>query len=349
VEKRVLYAVLNWGLGHATRSVPIIESLLHYGARVEIASSGLALSYLKKRFPLTYFHELPDREILYSKKGAKSGLIKRAFIQPTINAEQNHFVAGLVKEREFTHIVSDNVYGAYDLSVPSALISHQLSLRIPFAKSLINSKLADWINRFSEVWIPDGPNHLVAGALASSQKVRIPKKHLGIPSRFVGEHTSEKIYRIGVLLGGPEPQRSILEEILLNILSKIEGKKIIFRGSEEKDSLEREDIHFSPMGDGDEMSIALIACDLVISRSGYSSICDLLALGSKVLLVPTPGQSEQEYLANRMRKSPQFATISQDKLDATVIKRALNRASSPVEKHSFFKRDNETVRVFLGL
>jgi len=343
----VLYAVLNWGLGHATRSVPIIESLQLFGAEVEITSSGVALSYLKKRFPTLTFHELPDREVLYSKAGARSGLLKRALIQSSINAEQNRFVSGLVREREITHITSDNVYGAYHPDIPSAIISHQLSLKVPFGESLVNAKLATWINRFSEVWIPDGPNHFVSGDLASNQRVTIPKKHLGIPSRFVRDHTAKKTFRIGAVLGGPEPQRSILEEILLKSLRDLDGRKIVFRGSENRSLHGEEDVEFHSMGDGDEMARSLIACDLVVSRSGYSSICDLLALGSKALLIPTPNQTEQEYLATRMRKLPQFLSITQDKLNAAAISRALKKSAPITEKYSFFKVESPIVEAFL--
>ncbi|MCZ4407982.1 glycosyltransferase [Cryomorphaceae bacterium 1068] len=347
MEKRVLYAVLNWGLGHATRSVPIIESLQHFGAEVEITSSGLALSYLKKRFPAFVFYDLPDREILYSKKGAKSGMIKRALVQSNINSEQHRFISKLVEAKKFTHIVSDNVYGAYNDGVPSALISHQLSLKAPFGESLINAKLANWINQFSEVWIPDGPNHLVSGDLASSQKVMIPKKHLGIPSRFMKDNIAEKKYRIGVVLGGPEPQRSILEKHLLKILKSIEGKKILFRGSESIDELGDDSIENTPLGDGEEMASKLAACELVIGRSGYSTICDLMVIGSKALLIPTPGQSEQEYLAGRMRIQPQFSTCSQEKLDVERIKRGLNKEFQTKERFGFFKSDSKVVEAFL--
>ncbi len=343
----MLYAVLNWGLGHATRSVPIIESLQHFGAEVEITSSGLALSFLKKRFPSLTFHPLPDREVLYSKKGAQSGLIKRALVQASINSEQHSFVLKLVDERKITHIVSDNVYGAYHPNIPSALISHQLSLKAPFGESLINAKLATWINRFSEVWIPDGPNHLVSGDLASSQKVTIPKKHLGIPSRFMKDNIAKKKYRIGVLLGGPEPQRSILEEDLLKILKAIEGKKILFRGSEISDDLHDDSLEITSLGDGPEMASKLAACELVIGRSGYSTICDLMVIGSKALLIPTPGQSEQEYLAGRMRIQPQFSTCSQEKLDLERIKRALNKGFQPTVRFDFFKSNSKVVDAFL--
>jgi uncharacterized protein (TIGR00661 family) len=349
VEKRVLYAVLNWGLGHATRSVPIIKSLQHFGAIVEITSSGLALSYLKKRFPSLIFHSLPDREVLYSKKGAQKGLLKRALIQAGINSEQHRFVSKLVDERKFTHIVSDNVYGAYDTRITSALVSHQLSLKVPFGESLVNSKLASWINRFSEVWIPDAPNHLVSGDLASSQKVVIPKKHLGIPSQFMKDNIAEKRYRIGVILGGPEPQRSILEKQLLKVIMSIEGKKILFRGSTIGDDLPAENIEIEPLGDGEEMASKLAACELVIGRSGYSTICDLMVIGSKALLIPTPGQSEQEYLASRVRIQPQFSTCSQEKLNLERIKRALNKGPQSKERFDFFKSDSKVVKAFLEL
>lgn len=343
----MLYAVLNWGLGHATRSVPVIESLLHFGAEVEITSSGLALSYLKKRFPSLIFHELPDREVLYSKKGAQSSLIKRAIVQGSINSEQHRFVSKVVDERKITHLVSDNVYGAYHPHLPSALISHQLSLKVPFAESLVNAKLATWINRFSEVWIPDGPNHLVSGDLASSQKVTIPKMHLGIPSRFMKNNIAEKKYHIGLLLGGPEPQRSILEQDLLKILKSIDGKKILFRGSETVEDLHDDSLETTSLGDGLEMASKLAACELVIGRSGYSTICDLMVLGSKALLIPTPGQSEQEYLADRMRIQPRFSTCSQEKLDLARIKRALNEGVQPTLRFDFFRSDSKVVDVFL--
>lgn len=342
----MLYAVLNWGLGHATRSVPVIESLLHFGAKVEITSSGPALSYLKKRFSSLRFHTLPDREVLYSKKGAQAGLLKRAFIQSGINKDQHRFARKIVDERKITHIVSDNVYGSYDPRIPSALISHQLSLKLPFGESLINKELAKWINRFSEVWVPDGSNHLVAGDLAVNKRVSIPIKHLGIASRFWPKRDTEKKYSIGVVLGGPEPQRRILEHRLLNILVKIEGSKIIFRGSEKAEPAQTNEIEIHSLGDGEEMAQTLAACELVVGRSGYSTLCDLIAIGSKALLIPTPGQTEQIYLAGRMSELPQFSTCNQDKLSEDVVLSALNKQGSATADAEFFSLDNQIVRDF---
>lgn len=348
MENRVLYTVLNWGLGHATRSVPIVESLLHFGAAVEIASSGLALSFLKKRFPSLQFHNLPDREVRYSAKGARAGLIKRALVQSTINTEQNKFIADLVLIKSFTHIVSDNVYGAHCPSIPCALISHQLSLKTPFGESSINARLSSWINRFSEVWVPDGKTHSVAGDLAIGQKVSIAVNHLGICSRFYANNAAEKKYRIGVILGGPEPQRSILEERLLEIIRPLEGRKILFRGSGRKPLETGEQIEVSALGDGDDMAKRLGACELVIGRSGYSTICDLIAIGSRALLIPTPGQTEQEYLADRMRRMPQFSRCVQEKLTTDVLKRALKKNAVMTEKFDFFMKDSSVIRKFLS-
>ena len=335
-------------MGHATRSVPIIESLLHFGGEVEITSSGGALSYLKKRFPSLRFHALPDREVLYSKKGAQAGLLKRAFVQSTINKDQNKFIRKIVVERKITHLVSDNVYGAYDQRIPSVLISHQLSLKLPFGESPINAKLAAWINRFSEVWIPDGSNHLVSGDLAANHKVSIRVQHLGIPSRFWPRGDTEKKFSIGVVLGGPEPQRSILEERILEILATVEGRKILFRGSEKSGPMQRDGIDIDGMGDGNEMAEKLSACELVIGRSGYSTLCDFLAIGAKALLIPTPGQTEQEYLAKRMKELPQFSCCAQDKLDANAIRAALSGLPSSAEIFELFTTESKVVRDFLG-
>ncbi|MFT4524743.1 MAG: UDP-N-acetylglucosamine:LPS N-acetylglucosamine transferase, partial [Bacteroidia bacterium] len=37
---------------------------------------------------------------------------------------------------------------------------------------------------------------------------------------------------------------------------------------------------------------------VVLSRSGYSTVMDLSVIGGKAIFVPTPGQTEQQYLAN---------------------------------------------------
>jgi UDP-N-acetylglucosamine:LPS N-acetylglucosamine transferase len=161
------------------------------------------------------------------------------------------------------------------------------------------------------------------------------------------DNIAKKKYRIGVLLGGPEPQRSILEEDLLKIIKSIEGKKILFRGSEIIDDLHDDSLEITSLGDGPEMASKLAACELVIGRSGYSTICDLMVIGSKALLIPTPGQSEQEYLAGRMRIQPQFSACSQEKLDLERIKRALNKGFQQTVRFDLFRSDSKVVDAFL--
>jgi UDP:flavonoid glycosyltransferase YjiC (YdhE family) len=343
----VLYAVLNWGLGHATRSVPLIEALLKSGTIVEITSSGAALQYLKKRFPQLLAYELPDLEVKYSNRGARAGLIRRGLIQSKINSRQRRFVDKLSTERKYSHIVSDNVYGAYSTKIPSALITHQLSLELPFGKNQVNARLARWINRFSEVWIPDDASESIAGRLAKNRNVSIPKRHLGILTRFAACIPGEKIYEIGIVLGGPEPQRSVLEKKLLKLTMSFSGNLILFRGSENGETENRTNLETHSMGDGIDMAEKLAACKLVIGRAGFSTICDLLATKSRALLVPTPGQSEQEYLANRMSKLARFMTCKQEDLNEEVIQRLLNAQNEPPPGPAFFETDSQVIRDFL--
>lgn len=325
----------------------MIESLIAYGAEVEITSSGAALHYLKERFPRLRFHELPDEAIFYSKRGAEWSLIKRAVRQSKINAAQQRFIRSLTERENYSHLVSDNIYGAYSTEIPSAIITHQLSLKVPFGKSTVNAKMAEWINRFDEVWIPDDASKSIAGTLAENTKVSIPINHLGVLTRFAGSEPKEKAYEVGIVLGGPEPQRSILEKRILEMTKSIKGKQILFRGSAKPDTSATNQMEAYSMGDGREMAEKLAACKLVIGRSGYSTICDLLAIGAKALLIPTPGQTEQEYLAARVIAFPQFAVCKQSALSEEVIKRVLNSEVGKHESPNFFSSENPVIGRFL--
>ncbi|MEM9050657.1 MAG: glycosyltransferase [Bacteroidota bacterium] len=347
MDAKVLFAVLNWGLGHATRSVPVIKSILNYGAELELATTGIAAAFLKNEFPNLIVHHLEDKEVIYSSKGAKTALFKRAFQQEAINISQQREIRRLCAENDITHIVSDNVYGAYDPNLKNALITHQLSLKTPFGSGMVNRRLANWINKFSEVWIPDDPEFKLAGRLAQNPRVNVPRHHLGILSR-IPEPKSASVskYKIGVLLGGPEPQRSILEERVLDALNDVEGKKVIFRGS--KDSqLERTDWKIYNFGTAEEMGEIIQACELVISRSGYSSVMDLMGRAKSILLVPTPGQTEQEYLAEHLTRFPNVLRCNQENLDSSIIEKALQSKEDSLEKPTRFDDDGEIVRRFL--
>jgi predicted glycosyltransferase len=61
----------------------------------------------------------------------------------------------------------------------------------------------------------------------------------------------------------------------------------------------------------DELRQEIERAEWVISRCGYSTIMDLVALQKKALLIPTPAQTEQEYLAAYLHRKHIAFTTSQ--------------------------------------
>ncbi len=321
---KVLVAVLDWGLGHASRSIPVIELLTANGVTVVLASSGTALTFLQYRFTHLQTEVMPSVNVRYGKQGAAYGLAVRTLAQPWINAKQHRWVKNLVKQNDIDGIISDNVYGAWHENIPSAIITHQLNLNAPYAKGFANWALTKWLRRFDSIWIPDSRGEgSISGSLSANRNIDLNIEWLGILSRFNGARDSvksaavEKKYHYTALLSGPEPQRSLLEEELLQLFAGLEGKKIIVQGKPEYQGVSEQEtngVMTIPFLDGDALAELLQDSEVVICRSGYSSICDLVALGCSAILVPTPQQPEQLYLAGHCAAKGWFAMALQSAL-----------------------------------
>jgi len=303
-KKNILVAPLHWGLGHATRCIPIIHALLDSGYRVTLASDGAALALLKIEFPQLECLELPPYNIQYTRKGVFLKL-KLLFTLPQIRKtilEEKKFIIGLVKEGKIDGIISDNRLGINSKKVPSVFITHQLNV-LSGSTSWLSSKAHQRIiMKFNECWVPDldGPGSL-SGKLGHLKKHRIPVKYIGPLSRMKPQQLPIK-YAVLCLLSGPEPQRSILEEKLIKIFRGSGKKVVIVRGVVEEVVRKQEDsnltvINFLP---SKELEKLINESDLVICRSGYTTIMDLAVMGKKAFFIPTPGQYEQQYLAERL-------------------------------------------------
>jgi len=309
-SKRILVAPLNWGLGHATRCIPIIRELLYQGHCPYIASDGVALSLLKKEFPDLPAFELPSYKISYAEKG-KNFKIKMIWDSPKVLkaiAKEKKAVKRLVKEHDLQGIISDNRLGAYYKKVPCVFITHQLNVlsgNTTWMSSKAHQKI---IKKFNVCWVPDvkeKPN--LTGKLGHLKKSKLNIAYLGPLSRFEKEKlpTTNDLM---VLLSGPEPQRTMLEEKLMFELQGFEGNILFVKGKIESNQV-REEIdmphgkilHYNFMK-SDELEKALNQSDKVLCRSGYTTVMDLAKLEKKAFFIPTPGQYEQEYLAKRMQK-----------------------------------------------
>ena len=305
-HSRILVAPLNWGLGHATRCMPIIRALIREGFEPVLAGDGESLQLLRKEFPSLESHELPAYRIRYPKTG-RWLQVKLAATLPRIlrvSAEEHRRVESMVSSLGLSGIISDNRFGAWSNRVPSVYVTHQLRVRSGPATPIATRLHQIVISRFNACWVPDleGRDSL-AGELSDAGRNNAGIHYLGPQSRFRSGSGTKDI-GITALLSGPEPQRGLLENSLLKELQRFEGEAFLIRGVVGKERKEARTGNLTLVNFllQEELEELLNRSELVVARSGYSTIMDLWALGAKPFFIPTPGQPEQEYLAERMRE-----------------------------------------------
>ncbi len=315
----VLVAPLDWGLGHATRCVPIITQLLEEKCRVIIAASGSGKILLQKEFPGLLFLELRGYGVKYSRSGA--GMPLKLFLQiPRILSAvcaEHGWLKRIIKEYAVDAVISDNRFGLFCKNAFCIYITHQLKIKTGgrFTEWLAR-KIHYWfINKFNECWVPDTEKENGLAGELSHPKIApvVPVKYLGPLSRF--EKTSvEKKYDLAVILSGPEPQRTVFEELVLRDLGTVAGNIILVRGLPGGSSLKINfpaSVEIKDHLSSGELNRVILQSRLIVSRSGYSTIMDLVTLQQKAVLVPTPGQAEQEYLAGHLSQQKIFCCSRQ--------------------------------------
>lgn len=322
-KKKILVAPLNWGLGHATRCIPVIKALISQNYEPIIASDGDALALLKKEFPQLRVFELPSYNITYPKKGNnfKMKLLKDSpHLLKTIDKEKKA-IKSLVKSEDISGIISDNRFGVRHNDVPSVFITHQLKV-LSGSTTCLSTKLHQIIiSKFDECWVPDhkGDKNL-SGELGHSKFDKIKLKYIGPLSRL-SKQTTRKKYDLLVLLSGPEPQRTILEEILWNEIQRYQGKVLFVRGKLKDKQIHQtfENIDTFNFFTSEDLEKAINESELILCRSGYTTIMDLAILGKKAFFIPTPGQFEQEYLANKLNDENIIPCCSQEEFQIEML------------------------------
>ncbi|HAE13369.1 MAG: glycosyltransferase [Chitinophagales bacterium] len=309
-NKTVLVAPLDWGLGHATRCIPVIRELLSMGCHVVIVTSGRPLLLLQKEFPEADFYDLPSYNIYYQKRG--SFLVK-------LTIQLRKILGGIMREKRVTSqlieqydpvmIISDNRYGVRSKHVHTVFISHQMMIKIPGSK-FIEWIVWQWLNfqhrRFHRIWIPDvagEPN--LSGDLSHLHPVLPNTTFIGLLNRFSGEYdTTLPPNDVLCILSGPEPQRSIFEKMILEQATAIRRKFIIVQGlSEERsDQWVSDHVRLVAHAGARKLHQLVASSQIIISRGGYTTLMDLAPLGKHCIFVPTPGQTEQEYLVEELAR-----------------------------------------------
>jgi uncharacterized protein (TIGR00661 family) len=304
--KKILVAPLNWGLGHATRCIPIINALIENGFQPILASDGAALALLKKEFPNIVALELPSYQIEYAKNGLffKWKLLVNSPKMIAAIWNEKRIIKEWVQKYQLSGVISDNRLGVFSKKVPSVFITHQLNV-ITGNTTWMTSKLHQKIIlRFKECWIPDveeTPN--LTGKLGHLNNSKLNLKYIGPLSRLNKLEIPIR-YQLLVVLSGPEPQRTLLEEILKKEVSRFAGKVVFIKGIIEEQQIVKKigNTTFYNYMNAAELEKTFNESELVLCRSGYTTVMDLAKLEKKAYFIPTPGQYEQEYLAKKYKR-----------------------------------------------
>jgi len=322
-KSRILVAPLDWGLGHATRCIPIIHHLLKAGADVWLAGEGKQQKLLVDEFPGLPFLLLKGYRIRYARSAF--GLLKNILFQApkilkTIKSE-NKWLAKMMDEYHFDAVLSDNRYGLYHRNIPCIFITHQLKIKSPLGKwteRILQKRNYKYINQFTACWIPDveEKNNLAGELSHPEKKPSIPIHYIGWLSRLnmasanINDETKNHLL---IILSGPEPQRSLLENKIIKEIANYGGTATIVRGLPAVQSLipSSSMIRFYNHLPSEELNKEMLQAEYIMSRSGYSTIMDIIKLKKKSILIPTPGQTEQEYLAGYLLQKQIACCIDQ--------------------------------------
>jgi predicted glycosyltransferase len=349
---RILVCPLDWGMGHATRCVPVIKFLLRENHRVIIAADGRPLEFLRDYFPQLEYRRLPGFRISYP--SGKDMALKMAFQAPSIlfNIYREHRrIKEMVSECNADVVISDNRFGLWSKNVKSVYITHQVMIKAPsgmkWAEPLLYRIHGWFISHYDACWIPDLPGPVnLSGDLSHLYPIPRNGRYAGLLSRFEpGEVKAQNNHYpespdLLVLISGPEPQRTKFESAIVNDLKDVQGiQTVVLRGlpGEQHEMInDTGNYIYNHLPDADIRRLILTS-KVILCRPGYSTIMDLATLGRNAVLVPTPGQTEQEYLAIHLSRNGTFRTINQDEL---TLSRVLDAGDQLPQKFNF---PNDTI------
>jgi len=306
---KILVCPLNWGLGHATRCVPLIRKLLSEGHEPVIVADGYPLKFLQIEFPTLRFIELPSYKIYYA--AGKSQIGAMIYNLPQIIrgiVNEHNWLHNFLKTEHFDQVISDNRFGMWSKRVHSIYITHQLMVKMPFSlkflEALVHRIHLGFINRYDECWIPDEiENGGYSGDLSHKYPIPQNARFIGILSRFnnLENIIPNETYDQVCVVSGVEPQRTIFENLLIEKYKHRTTKTLILSGKPQKQikRIEYGNVQVISHLPNSEMAAVFLGSKKIICRSGYSTIMDLASLRCvrKADFIPTPGQTEQEYLA----------------------------------------------------
>ncbi len=303
-KNRILVAPLDWGMGHATRCIPLIRKLQQQGAEVLVAVPQTLETRLRQSLSNVQFISLKGYEIRYHQCiPVWLSVFFQVFKIRRAIRDEHRWIMEQADTLKIDQIISDNRYGLWHPSLHSILLSHQLQPIAPFggwfAKKIIQRIMRQLLRNFDEIHVPDyaGPNRL-SGRLSVPFEGLPPVKYIGPLSRFTCAAKEEIIPNtLLAILSGPEPHYSRFYQ---SMKEKALQEGFVFRalGWKIPEQAAGADVLLN-LSD-EQFAKEVAQAEKIVCAAGYSTLCDLHVLGRKAELFPTPGQTEQKYLSKNV-------------------------------------------------
>lgn len=334
---RILVAPLDWGLGHATRCIPVLHRLIEHGAEPVIGADKGPLALLRDEFPALDHVQLPGIPIRYGAGRTQLWSMTRQFpaMVRSVQAERAHF--DRIRTRlGLAAVISDQRFGIRSADLPSVIITHQVFPFTPLAQAALRKVNRSRLMRFDRCWVVDHAHAPgLAGDLAHGSALPTNARYIGALSRMHHAVQEEGAsYAVVAVISGPEPQRSMLDDLLTAQLRDLPGKHLLVQGLPGEPRTEvignlTKVAHLNATA----LNARLMGAKAIITRTGYTTLMDLEALGRSAILIPTPGQPEQEYLGRLHGTGGRHVVRDQFGFDLRSALEALDQLPGPRPVH----------------
>ena len=359
---RVLYGVCSWGLGHATRSLPVIRKLIKEGNSVTVLSTGTSLELLKLELnDSAGYLDMKDYPLPYTER-SKVFIVKFFLSSPRLvksMIDEHRRFLKILDRNKFDLIVSDNRYGVFHRKIPSFLITHQLRIIAPQRIKLIENsfeRFHSYFQRcFTNIIVPDYEEDGISGELSHDLNLLKTEnvEYIGILSDFKNLDVAEDVDFL-FSISGPEPQRKVMEDLIFAQVNDIPGKIIMSLGRKTNDDIKKkrnmlsENIKLYDFLPRKKRELILNRSKFIVSRSGYSTLMDIYSLKKKAMFIPTPQQTEQEYLARHHEEKGNFLFVNQDELDLSKDLIRAKQYKGPDKRCDIDKSTENFLQVIFG-
>ncbi len=316
---KILFGVFDWGLGHATRDIPLIDELLKKH-EVHIISTGRALELLKNQFKENcIYYDVPSVYVPYNKTRFFVPYFVMSIPRVLRSLRTARKQSEKIIKKGFDKIISDCRFDVYDIPEKSYLINHQLRIKAPYGvENPLEWWLAKMMRKYGKIIVPDFDENSLAGDLDHNLRYIQEEKieYIGILSHLKKLELRKDINYF-ISISGPEPQRTVFEKKIMEQINSLNYGKVVIAGGNPSAKIEKhfKNITFYSFLDAKKQEETMNRARFIISRPGYTTMMELAELNKNALLIPTPGQTEQEYLARYYEEKGYFRYVNQNEMN----------------------------------